>query len=190
MGWKKEKVGRECLFIRRSGKKPISFISKWPVRPWSGQPVLTFQFNANKLHKLAKQIKFMVCFCLILRYKAFLTVLVNRCAHIFIYFFWRGDLQRAHSPRHSFPLRNDLSHAESRNKIKRDLGRHILNDLNFYMYIKRRENLKRPILPSFENGTDKKCQWMYATHSGHKQREIFNHTLEGKKSSIGLNFNK
>ena len=51
----------------------------------------TFWFN------LTKQIKSTFCFCLILRYKAFLTVLVN-----ISYFFGHGDLQCAHSPGHSF----------------------------------------------------------------------------------------
>ena len=29
-----------------------------------------------------------------------------------IKFFWRGDLQWGHFPGHSFPVRNDISHAE------------------------------------------------------------------------------
>ena len=41
------------------------------------------------LLKLTKQIKFRFCFCLILHYKAFLTVLVN----IYNFFVWHGDLQ-------------------------------------------------------------------------------------------------
>ena len=39
--------------------------------------------------KLTKQIKFRFCFCLILHYEAFLTVLVN----IYNFFVWHGDLQ-------------------------------------------------------------------------------------------------
>ena len=54
--------------------------------------------------KLTKQIKFKFCFCLILRYKAFLTVLLN----IYIIIFWLGDLQWAHSTGHSFPCKKWL----------------------------------------------------------------------------------
>ena len=52
--------------------------------------------------KLTKQIKFKFRLCMILRYKAFLTVLVN----IYIIYFWTWykstRLQWAHSPGHSF----------------------------------------------------------------------------------------
>ena len=89
---------------------------------------------------------------------------------------------------------------KNRSRIKKDINRHVLNDLNFN--IKRRENLEAAHLPSFENGTDKNCQWQlerrrysmdvhtHWTHSSHKRREICNHVLEGKKSFKGLNFNK
>ena len=48
--------------------------------------------------KLTKRYKFKFCFCLKLRYKAFLTILVN----IYHIFFLHGDLQWAHWPGHSF----------------------------------------------------------------------------------------
>ena len=53
-------------------------------------------------------------------------------------FFWRGDLQWANSPF----LQGMTFHTQSknRNKIKRDIGGHILNDLNINK--KKRENLK------------------------------------------------
>ena len=47
--------------------------------------------------------------------------------------------------------------SNNRNKIKVDIGRHILNDLN--LNIKRRKNLKATYPVIFENGTDKKCPW-------------------------------
>ena len=83
------------------------------------------------------------------------------------------------------------------NKIKRDIGRHILNRLNFN--IKRWQTSRQPMLPSFVKRTEKKCQWqlercLYSmdvhTHTSYTQREIFNHALEGKNSSKGLNFKK
>ena len=43
--------------------------------------------------KLTNQIKFKFCFCLILCYKAFLTVLVN----IYNIFVWHGDLQNVNT---------------------------------------------------------------------------------------------
>ena len=81
-----------------------------------------------------KQFKFR--FCLILRYKAFLTVPVN----IYIYMTWWSTMSKF--PRTTPFLQGMTFHTQSnnRNKIKVDIGRHILNDLN--LNIKRRENLK------------------------------------------------
>ena len=61
--------------------------------------------------KLTKQIKFKFCFCLILRHKAFLTVLLNICIYICI-FFWRGDLQQSTFPRTFLSCTEWVSHAK------------------------------------------------------------------------------
>ena len=70
-----------------------------------------------------------------MRYKAFLTVLVN----IYIYDLVVYNEQISQD----YPFLQGMTfHTQSnnRNKIKVDIGRHILNDLN--LNIKRRENLK------------------------------------------------
>ena len=83
--------------------------------------------------------------------------------------------------------------SESRNKIKRDIGRHILNDLNFN--IKRRELLKSD--PSYhllkvaliksanDSLRDVFIKWMYTHAPLATNTEICNHVLERKKSSKG-----
>ena len=70
--------------------------------------------------------------------------------------FWHGDLQWAHF----YPVRNDFSQqSKNRLKIKRAIGCHILNRLNFNIIYSKEKPQKQPILPSFKEGTEKKCQW-------------------------------
>ena len=70
-----------------------------------------------------------------MRYKAFLTVLVNMYIYDLVVY-------NEQVPQDIPFLQGMTFHTQSnnRNKIKGDIGRHILNDLNFN--IKRRENLK------------------------------------------------
>ena len=44
--------------------------------------------------------------------------------------------------------------SKNRNKIKRDIGGHFLNDLNFNLKKQKEKKTSKPSLPSFENGTD------------------------------------
>ena len=68
--------------------------------------------------------------------------------------------------------------------------------LNFN--IERRETSNRPIVPSFEKGTEKSAndslRRPYSvdvhTHTSYRHTQICNHVLGGKNSSKGLNFSK
>ena len=108
-----------------------------------------------------------------------------------IYIFGRDYLQYGHS----FPVRNDFSHAEQESQW--DKKRHLPSHFKWFnLQHKGNRDLpqKRPILPSFEEGTEKRAndslrdvfiQWMYThthtQHSSHKLKEICIHVLEGKK---------
>ena len=107
---------------------------------------------------------------------------------------------------HSFAVLQGMTfHTQrkiNRNNIKRDIGFHILNGLNFNK--KRRETSKATHSTIFWKRHWKKwndslrdvfIQKMYShkhthTHSSCTQREICNHVLEEKNSAKGLNFNK
>ena len=109
-----------------------------------------------------------------------------------------------HDRGHSFPVLQGMTFYTqrkiNRNNIKRDIGCHILNGLNFNK--KWRETLKASHSTIFwkihwkkwnDSLRDVFIQQMHShkhSHSSCTQREIYDHVLEEKNSAKGLNFNK
>ena len=123
-------------------------------------------------------------------FKAFLTVLVNIYTWCFFDVVIYNTFVWAHFQGHSFPVRNDISHAEQ--ELQWDKKRHWLSRFKWFkLQHKVMTNLKVNYLTIFCKMHWKKVPmiaWELSlfngctnTHTSYTQREICKHVLEGKK---------
>ena len=99
--------------------------------------------------------KFKFCFCLILRYKGFLTVLLNIYS---IFLAWWSTMSTFHRTLIPFRVRNDFSHAEQESQEDKKM----LWPSHFKRFKLQHKEKKLKSGPSYhllKNGNDKKCQW-------------------------------